>query len=201
MKKKKGKLPVNWKRKYKSFTGPEAVEKIQCWDRATKRYVEVGRPCIVGVYDKFMGGVDMLDLFVAKYIFPLKSHWWYIHIFWHTIILAVIDAWLLYKWDCKALNAPKKKILNRRLFQAQLASSLGTTIIKPKRGWPGLIYGSPILQTGSPLIFRKRPFTEKGSPSKGTPAKKSTVHPSKDICKDMYGHFRLKTNRGRCRHW
>ncbi|KAF3847234.1 hypothetical protein F7725_020262 [Dissostichus mawsoni] len=29
----------------------------------------------------------------------------YVYIFWHTIILAVINAWLLYKRECKAPNA------------------------------------------------------------------------------------------------
>ncbi|KAF0026149.1 hypothetical protein F2P81_020886 [Scophthalmus maximus] len=61
---------------------------------------------------------------------------WYIFIFWRTIILAVVYIWLLYKWDCKALNIPRKEILNRRLFQAQLTSSLilvNTTVNTPKR--------------------------------------------------------------------
>ncbi|KTF86642.1 hypothetical protein cypCar_00032226 [Cyprinus carpio] len=71
-----------------------------------------------------MGGVDLLDSFAAKYKFPMKSHHWYIYIFWHTIILAVINTWLLYKRNCKALEMTKKEILNRRQFQAQLATSL-----------------------------------------------------------------------------
>ncbi|KAF5889019.1 piggyBac transposable element-derived protein 3-like, partial [Clarias magur] len=107
-----------------SFAGPEPMQKILRWDKATKTiYVE--RPYIVGTYNKHMGGgVDLLDSFAAKYKFPMKSHRWYIYIFWHTIILAVINDWLLYKRDCKALKMTKIEILNRRQFQAQLASSL-----------------------------------------------------------------------------
>ncbi|KAJ4926918.1 hypothetical protein JOQ06_014662 [Pogonophryne albipinna] len=41
-----------------------------------------------------------------------KSRRWYI--FWHTIILAVINAWLLYKRECKALKTPKQEILTMR---------------------------------------------------------------------------------------
>lgn len=90
-----------------SFAGQELV-KIQCWDKANKTHIEVNGPYIVIVYNKFMGSVDMLDSFAGKYKFLLKSRCWYIYIFWHTIILGVINAWLLYKRDCKALNVPKK---------------------------------------------------------------------------------------------
>ena len=58
-----------------------------------------------------MCGVDLLDSFAAKYKFPMKSRRWYSYIFWHIIILAVINAWLLYQLYCKALNVPKKNML------------------------------------------------------------------------------------------
>lgn len=75
-----------------SFAGPEPVQKSQRWDKATKTIIDVEKPDIVGTYNKHMGGVDLLDSFAAKYKFPMKSHHWYIYIFWHTIILAVINA-------------------------------------------------------------------------------------------------------------
>ena len=89
-----------------SFAGPQHVQKIQRWDKANRTYIEVERPYIVGAYNKYMGGVDLLDSFTAKYKFPIKSRRWYMYIFWHTIILAVVNAWLLYKRDCKALKVP-----------------------------------------------------------------------------------------------
>ncbi|KAG7260255.1 hypothetical protein CRUP_015317 [Coryphaenoides rupestris] len=107
-----------------SFAGTEPVQKIQRWDKANKTYIEVERPYIVGTYNKYMGGVDLLDSFTAKYKFPLKSRRWYMYIFWHTITLAVVNAWLLYKRDCQAVKISKKETLNMRHFQAQLASSL-----------------------------------------------------------------------------
>ncbi|KAF3852038.1 hypothetical protein F7725_005393 [Dissostichus mawsoni] len=117
-----------------SFAGPHPVQNIQRWDKANKTYVEVERPSIVATYNKYMGGVDLLDSFTAKYKFPMKSRRWYVYIFWHTIILAVINAWLLYKRECKALKMPKQEILNRRQFQADLASSLilRTTIFRQR---------------------------------------------------------------------
>lgn len=49
-----------------SFAGPEPVQKIQRWDKASRTYTEVERPYIVGVNNKYMGVVDLLDSFTAK---------------------------------------------------------------------------------------------------------------------------------------
>ncbi|XP_071060120.1 uncharacterized protein [Pseudochaenichthys georgianus] len=56
-----------------SFAGPDPVQRIQRWDKANKTYVEVERSYIVGTYNKYMAGVDLLDSFTAKYKFPMKS--------------------------------------------------------------------------------------------------------------------------------
>ncbi|KAF3852044.1 hypothetical protein F7725_005399 [Dissostichus mawsoni] len=158
-------------------------QNIQRWDKANKTYVEVERPSIVATYNKYMGGVDLLDSFTAKYKFPMKSRRWYVYIFWHTIILAVINAWLLYKRECKALKMPKQEILNRRQFQADLASSL---IL---RGRPSSGNGSPAatVTSRSPLNAQKRPSSGDGSPPNGAPSKRS--QPPLDVRKDLVAHF------------
>ncbi|XP_034061427.1 uncharacterized protein LOC117539385 [Gymnodraco acuticeps] len=171
---------------------------------ANKTYVEVERPSIVATYNKYMGDVDLLDSFTAKYKFPMKSRRWHVYIFWHTIILAVINAWLLYEWECRALKMPKQEILNRTQFQADLASSLilvNTTPLKtPKRGRPSSGNGSPAatVASRSPLIAQMRPPSGDGSPPNGAPSKRS--QPPLDVRKDLVAHFPGKTKRGRCRH-
>ena len=103
---------------------------------------------------------------------------------------------LLYKRDCKALKMTEKEILNRRQFQAQLASSpilVNTHNTAPKRGRPSSGKMNTFTQTvtsGSPLGPQKRPSSTDVSP----PAKRSSDH------KDMIGHFPEKAKRGRCRH-
>ncbi|KAF1385313.1 hypothetical protein PFLUV_G00106440 [Perca fluviatilis] len=159
----------------------------------TITYIDVERPYVVGAYNKHVGGVDLLDSFTAKYKFPIKSRRWYMHIFWHTIILAVVNAWLLYKRDCKALKMSSKETMNRRQFQAQLASSLilvNATLQTPKRGRPSPGQGSPATQavtSGSPLNAQKRPS-------------KRCAHLPLDVRRDLVAHFPRKTGRGRCRH-
>ena len=100
------------------------VSVVRRWNKATKAFIDVQRPHIVDVYNRNMGGVDLLDSLTAKYKFPVKARRWYIYIFWHTITLAVVNAWLLYKRDCAALNKPEKEIKILRRFQSELADSL-----------------------------------------------------------------------------
>ncbi|KAF3851262.1 hypothetical protein F7725_013034, partial [Dissostichus mawsoni] len=125
----------------------------------------------------------------AVTLVPMKSRRWYVYVFWHTIILAVINAWLL---------------CNRRQFQADLASSLilvNTTPLKtPKRGRPSSGNGSPAatVTSRSQLNAQKRPSSGDGSPPNGAPSKRS--QPPLDVRKDLVAHFPGKTKRGRCRH-
>jgi len=41
-----------------SFAGPGPVQEIQDWDKAAKTYIDVRKASIVGIYNKYMGGVD-----------------------------------------------------------------------------------------------------------------------------------------------
>ena len=120
-------------------------------------------------FDIYQGSVNGIwakgqncKIYADKYKFPLKSCRWYMYVFWHTIILAAVNAWLLYKRDCKALKMSSKDTTNRRQFQEQLASSLilvNTTLQTPKRGQTSSGKGSPATQTvtsGSPLHAQKR---------------------------------------------
>ena len=134
----------------------------------------------------------MLDSFTAKYKYHFKSHRWYLYIFWHTITLAVVNAWLLYKRDCQALK--EKPELNLRRFQAQIASALILVdTVTAKRGRPTSGNGSPV--TSSP-VSGKRPSSAPTS----TPYKKSCGHLPLDVRQDQIGHLPKKTTRGRCRH-
>lgn len=56
-----------------TFAGPEPVQEIRPWNKATKTFSEVERPYTVGVCNKYTGGVDLLDSFATKYKFLMKS--------------------------------------------------------------------------------------------------------------------------------
>ena len=55
-----------------SFIGIEPLGNVNRWDRKSKAYIMVPRPDIVEKYNKFMGGVDLLDMLAALYKLQLQ---------------------------------------------------------------------------------------------------------------------------------
>lgn len=52
----------------------------------------------------------------------MRSWRWYLYMFWQTIMLAMVNAWLLYRRDYKLLEVNKP--MKQRSFQGEVASSL-----------------------------------------------------------------------------
>ncbi|KAK3849382.1 hypothetical protein Pcinc_043866 [Petrolisthes cinctipes] len=92
-------------------------------------------------------------------------------LFWNTLTMGLINAWLLYRRDCESLRLPKKSILRRRSFQAQVASALVEVNTTRKRG---------------------RPSHEEEEPTSHTPPTKIRKGPCVDVQKDMYAHWPVK---------
>ena len=117
----------------------------------------------------------MLDLFLAKYIFKMRSQRWCIYLFWHFLCVALVNSWLLYKRHYQLLGFPVKKVLSQRRFQAQVASSLILVKIDRKRG----------KLSESPVPLSKR---------------KVFNLPCADVRKDKFAHCPKKSDkRGRCK--
>ena len=57
---------------------------------------------------KIHGGVDLLDACVARYKYHMRSWRWYLYLFWQTIMLGLVNAWLIYCCDCKLLGVQKR---------------------------------------------------------------------------------------------
>ena len=69
-----------------------------------------------------MGGVDLFDMMCTLYKRLLKSKRWYLYIFYHTLTIAVVNAWFLYRRDCKHLAIAKSFPLKQ--FQGMVAAAL-----------------------------------------------------------------------------
>ena len=117
-----------------SYVGTEPVTVAKRWDRKKKVHVEVPMPAIVQVYNKFMGGIDLLDMMTSMYKYSLKSRRWYLYVFWHTVTIALVNGWLLHRRHHDQPDQDKSKLALRR-FQATVAGCL-ISVGKKARGRP-----------------------------------------------------------------
>ncbi|KAM7298741.1 piggyBac transposable element-derived protein 3-like [Ixodes scapularis] len=111
-----------------NYVSAEPVGTVRRWDKKEKKFIQVPQPGIVATYNRFMGGVDLLNYLIELYMFPIKSRRWYLYLFYHSLMIDTVNAWLLYRRHCSQLN---EKPVNLRRFQASIAESLIAVRKKP----------------------------------------------------------------------
>ncbi|XP_036412767.1 piggyBac transposable element-derived protein 3-like [Colossoma macropomum] len=159
-----------------SYCAIEPQDKVRRWSKSGKAFVEVNRPHIVNEYNTFMGGIDLLDACVARYKYHMRSRRWYLYLFWQTIMLGLVNAWLIYRRDCRLLGIQKP--LKQRSFQAEVATSL--ILVQSQRGRPSRNATPP--------------------PPPPPPPKRVRVGVPDDVRIDQVAHWPVKCDkRGRCK--
>ena len=48
-----------------------------------------------------MGGVDLANMLISIYQIPIKTHGWYIKVFWHLVDIAKVNGWIIYRKYCE----------------------------------------------------------------------------------------------------
>ncbi|XP_061759480.1 piggyBac transposable element-derived protein 2-like [Nerophis ophidion] len=160
-----------------SFVGVEPLGHVKRWDRKAQTHIMVPRPAIVEAYGKFMAGVDLLDMLSALYRYRFRSQRWYLDIWWDTVTVAVINAWIRYRKDLGKMR-PEQKPLPLQRFQASVGTSLTSAGKVTKFSRP---LSSP---DATPTPSRKRKTT-------GVPP---------DVRKDALDHFPTWQSRQRCKY-
>jgi len=105
-----------------SYLSAEPHGDVQRYDRKQKQCITVDRPCIIEEYNQSMGGVDLLDIMRSLCKYPMKFKRRYLYIFYHALTIALVNAWFLYRRNCKELGSVKCMPL--RKFQSQVATAL-----------------------------------------------------------------------------
>ncbi|XP_056229119.1 piggyBac transposable element-derived protein 3-like [Seriola aureovittata] len=141
-----------------TFVGANPTTEVQRWDKKKKEMIRVPRPNIVSVYNKSMGGVDLLDSLIALYRTKIRSKKRYHRIVFHMLDLT-LEAWLLYRRDCQS-QIPENAQLPLLDFKLQVATCLCmenkvsnkrkgrpsqvVVLEKKKRGRPSFVPSDPI---------------------------------------------------------
>ncbi|KAF2898614.1 hypothetical protein ILUMI_07560 [Ignelater luminosus] len=162
-----------------SFVGKEPQIIVRRYDQKLKNHLDVSCPQIVAVYNKHMGGVDLLDSPIRRHRIKLQSKKWYFRIFYHLIDLAVINARLLYKRVCLAKGA---KPVNQKQFRMDV--------------------GRCLCMSGKRSIKRRRSNTAIEEQLEIKRMKCPSVKiPPKDVRKDLVEHWpEWKDTRRRCKY-
>lgn len=113
--------------------GVEPVTKCQRYCSDTKNKEDVPCPNVIKSYNANMGGIDKSDMLVHLYKTPLKSKRWYMRLFAYIIDLCLINAWLLYRRDCKALKETGMPLKDFRVEVFWCAAGKKSTILRPNR--------------------------------------------------------------------
>ncbi|XP_067940481.1 piggyBac transposable element-derived protein 2-like [Watersipora subatra] len=90
-----------------SQIGVEPFGEVKRWDKKHKVSVIVPQPAVINDYNRHMGGVDLLYGFLARYRYSFWSKRWYTYLFWHMLIICLINTW--YKRDYRLVGALEKK--------------------------------------------------------------------------------------------
>ena len=61
-------------------------------------------PKIVSTCNKSKGSLDLAETLVALYRIDVKTHHWYINVFWHFVDVAKVNPWTWYKRHSKQLG-------------------------------------------------------------------------------------------------
>lgn len=95
-----------------TFESAYPLTNVTRFEKKEKKVISVPCPRAIITYNKFMGGVDLIDGLVAYYRIDLRSRKYYMRIFYHFLDMAVVNGWLIYRRDCHANGIQKKDILD-----------------------------------------------------------------------------------------
>jgi hypothetical protein len=122
-----------------TFVGEQPKSEVLRFSKSQKKSVNVPCPSAVTIYNKHMGGVDLLDANIGRYKIRMRSRKWYIRLFYHLLDTCVVNAWILQKRVLTQKNEDDK-IITLVKFREVLAVTLCQTSkninITPTRGRP-----------------------------------------------------------------
>ena len=80
-----------------NFTVAEPTSMVRRWSASKKCAVQIPQPQMVANYNKYMGGVDLLDRFLSDYRPRVRSKKWWWCLFSHFLNMSAVAAWRLHR--------------------------------------------------------------------------------------------------------
>lgn len=111
------------------------TETIERREKNRREATKISKPSVICEYNRFMGGVDNLDHYVASYKFTRKSLKWWRKLFFWLLEVSVVNSFLLYNMN--QLNKGLKYLNHRKFREAlimQLVGDVRNSPVNLKRG-------------------------------------------------------------------
>jgi len=83
-----------------TYAGAIPEDTTMRYDRKDRKRIEVTRPLSIQEYNKFMGGVDLMDRMIAHYPHGFKNKKWYLRVFFHFLNVSIVNSWIIYREQC-----------------------------------------------------------------------------------------------------
>lgn len=130
-----------------SYCADEPINTIMRYDKQTHQKQPVSCPHIIKQYNKKMGGVDKADMLIALYRIGMRSHKWYMNIFYQLLDIALNNAWLMYRRDCDDCGDKARPL---KPFRMYIANALLNTDKQTKINVHSNAFVVPISKTVTP---------------------------------------------------
>lgn len=78
-----------------TYAGEVPTDKVKRHNRKTRTNIEVTRPQCIKVYNKHMGGLDMMDSMIGRYRMAIRTKKWYMKCFYHLLDMTLVISWLI----------------------------------------------------------------------------------------------------------
>lgn len=80
-----------------NYDSATPVGTVKRWSTAAASKIDIQQPLLFKTYNKYMGGVDILDQCVNNYRIGIRGKKWWWPLFTHMINLTLVNAWRIYQ--------------------------------------------------------------------------------------------------------
>ncbi|KAK3911867.1 PiggyBac transposable element-derived protein 3 [Frankliniella fusca] len=118
-----------------TWAGVEPMSTVSRRDKKKREKIEVNCPRIVQLYNKNMGGVDLMDMLMELYRLPCRAKRWPIPLVAFLIDLALVNSFLTHSVENEILEAKKLEMSSKEFRLKVVEDLLGNV---RRRGRPKL---------------------------------------------------------------
>ncbi|XP_050025155.1 piggyBac transposable element-derived protein 3-like [Dermacentor andersoni] len=116
-----------------SYAGRQPEGTTKRYNRKESKVMDVTRPYSVEVYNKHMGGVDLMDSLIARYRNDVRNKKGYLRMFFHLLNAAVVNARIVWWWDKGVEHYMDQLEFRSRVAKALIYSQRSSTEFEATR--------------------------------------------------------------------